>query len=118
MNTKVPKRGDIWLVSLDPALGAEIKKTRPGVIISSDSIGVLPVKLVSPITEWKDAFSKMIWQIKVDPNNGNGLKKSSSIDVLQTRSLDVKRLIQFIGRISEDQMKDVCMALADITEAP
>lgn len=117
MITKIPKRGDIWLVNLDPTVGAEIKKTRPGVIISSDSIGVLPLKLIAPITEWKGAFSQMIWQIKVEPNNNNGLKKDSSIDVLQVRSLDIKRLTQFIGRVSDEQMKNVCMALTDITEA-
>ena len=36
------KRGEVWLVNLDPTIGAEIKKTRPAVIISSDLVGVLP----------------------------------------------------------------------------
>ncbi|MBF0546879.1 MAG: type II toxin-antitoxin system PemK/MazF family toxin [Candidatus Riflebacteria bacterium] len=118
LNTKLPKRGEIWLVNLDPTMGAEIKKTRPGLIISSDSIGVLPLKLVAPITEWKEAFSKMIWQVKIEPDEDNALMKISSIDVLQLRSLDTKRIIQFIGKISEDQIKDVCLALSDITETP
>ncbi len=37
-----PKRGEIWLVNLEPTIGAEIKKTRPTIIISSDVIGKLP----------------------------------------------------------------------------
>ncbi len=47
-------RGEIWKVSLDPTVGAEIRKTRPVVVVSSDAVGVLPIKLVAPLTEWKD----------------------------------------------------------------
>ncbi len=50
-------RGEIWLVSLDPTIGAEIRKTRPVVVVSSDSVGILPIRLVAPITEWKDYFA-------------------------------------------------------------
>ena len=46
----LPKRGEIWLVNLDPTVGAEIQKTRPAIVISSDYIGKLPLKLVVPIT--------------------------------------------------------------------
>jgi len=42
------RRGDIWRVNLDPTVGAEIKKSRPVAVISSDAIGVLPIKLVAP----------------------------------------------------------------------
>lgn len=117
MNINQPLRGEIWLVNFDPTIGVEIKKTRPAVVISSDSIGVLPLKLVAPITEWKDSFSKMIWQIQIEPNKENGLRKISSIDVLQIRSVDTARLTKLIGRVSIYQMKEVCLALADIVEA-
>jgi mRNA interferase MazF len=36
-------------VNLDPTIGAEIKKTRPAVVISSDAVGKLPIKLIVPI---------------------------------------------------------------------
>jgi len=117
MNIRHPKRGEIWLVNFDPTIGAEMKKTRPGVVISSDSLGVLPLKLVVPVSEWKETFSDMIWQVKIEPSKENGLKKTSSIDVLQIRSLDTARLAHYIGEIPSDQLKEVCLALADITEA-
>jgi hypothetical protein len=44
-------RGDVWLVNFDPTLGTEIRKTQPAVIISSDAVGRLPIKLVAPITD-------------------------------------------------------------------
>ena len=48
---KDPKRGEIWLVNLDPTIGVEIKKTRPAIVINSNIIGKLPLKLVVPITD-------------------------------------------------------------------
>lgn len=45
------KRGDIWLVSLDPTVGSELRKTRPAVIVSSDGVGRLPLKVVVPQTD-------------------------------------------------------------------
>lgn len=60
-----PQRGEIWLVNLDPTIGAEIKKTRPAVIISSDAVGKLPIKLIVPITDWKDTFAYNLWHVRI-----------------------------------------------------
>jgi mRNA interferase MazF len=49
----IPRRGEIWLVDFDPAVGAEIQKVRPAVVIGVDSIGRLPLRMVVPITDWK-----------------------------------------------------------------
>ena len=35
------RRGEIWLINLDPTIGAEIKKTRPAVIVNDDAVGIL-----------------------------------------------------------------------------
>lgn len=52
-NSLFPKRGDVWLANFDPTVGAEIKKIRPAVVVSSDSVGKLPIKLIAPVTDWK-----------------------------------------------------------------
>jgi mRNA interferase MazF len=44
-------RGDVWLVNLDPTIDSEIRKTRPCAIINDDAIGVLPLKIIVPITD-------------------------------------------------------------------
>lgn len=80
-----PKRGEVWLVRLDPTIGAEIKKTRPVVIVSSDLIGKLPLKWVVPITDWKSYFSTNLWHIYLEPSTTNGLTKTSAADVFQLR---------------------------------
>jgi len=48
---------------LNPTVGAEIKKKRPAVIINDDEIGILPLKVIVPITEWKDRFQGAIWMV-------------------------------------------------------
>ena len=60
--SSVPKRGEVWKVSFDPTVGAEIRKTRPAMVISSDAVGRLPIKLVVPVTVWKPAFAPNIEQ--------------------------------------------------------
>lgn len=44
-------QGDIWLINLAPTTGAEIKKTRPAVIVNDDTLGRLPLKIIVPITD-------------------------------------------------------------------
>jgi len=39
------KQGEIWLINLDPTVGAEMNKTRPAVIINDDQLGKLPLKI-------------------------------------------------------------------------
>ncbi len=44
-------RGEIWMINLDPTIGAEIRKTRPALIINHNDIGILPLKIIIPITD-------------------------------------------------------------------
>jgi mRNA interferase MazF len=66
-------------------------------VISSDYIGKLPLKLVVPITDWKDSFASDLWHIRLDPTDENGLTKPSAADALQARSLDTRRFIRKIA---------------------
>jgi mRNA interferase MazF len=38
---ELPQRGEVWLVNLDPTVGTEIRKTRPAVVVSSNTIGAV-----------------------------------------------------------------------------
>jgi len=110
------KRGEIWSVNLDPTLGAEIRKTRPVIVVSSDAVGALPIKLVAPLTEWKDYLTENIWHVKVLPDRLNGLTKASAVDTLQLRGLDTQRFVQKIGKVSPDTMKSIVAAIAAVIE--
>jgi len=102
------KQGEIWLINLDPVVGAEIKKTRPAVIVNHNSLGKLPLRIIVPLTEWKDQFSKAPWRVKIEPDNKNGITKTSSLDCFQIRSVYEDRFIKKIGDITQpvsDQLK-------------
>ena len=60
-----PRRGEVWDVDFDPTVGSEIQKTRPAVVISSDDMGRLPIRLVAPITGWQDRFKGNIWRVPI-----------------------------------------------------
>jgi mRNA interferase MazF len=50
------KQSEIWLVNLDPTKAAEIQKTRPAIIVNNNLLGKLPLKVVVPLTDWKDRY--------------------------------------------------------------
>jgi mRNA interferase MazF len=62
-NSQNPKRGEIWDIDLNPTKGQEINKTRPAVVISSDGIGKLRLKIIVPITEWQTSFEGNFWHV-------------------------------------------------------
>ena len=97
-------QGEIWLVDLEPTIGAEMNKTRPALIINSNKLGKLPLKVIVPITGWKEHYSVAPWMIKIEPNQINGLVKISSMDCFQIRSVSQERLVEKIGEISLDEV--------------
>lgn len=115
-NPPLPKRGEIWLVNLDPTVGSEIQKKRPAVIVSSDALGRLPLRLIAPITGWKDHFKGNIWHLRIDPDGKNGLSKTSSIDALQLRGVDTSRFTQRLGNLPSAVMEELVAAIAAVVE--
>jgi mRNA interferase MazF len=108
------KQGEIYRINLDPTVGAEIKKTRPALIINVDTLGKLPLKVIVPITDWKDYYSDYPWMIKIDPDNQNGLVKPSSIDCFQIRSVSVDRLTEQLGTVDPEIIVQVQEAVAAV----
>lgn len=109
-------RAEIWQVNLDPTVGREIRKTRPVVVVSSDAVGVLPIKLVAPLTEWRDYLAQNVWHVKVEPDSQNGLMKTSAVDTLQLRGVDSQRFIHKMGKVSPDVMRSIVIAIAAVIE--
>jgi mRNA interferase MazF len=105
-------------VNLDPTVGSEIRKTRPAIVLSSDGVGRLPVKLVAPITDWKDHYARNIWHVRLDPTTANGLAKPSAVDALQLRALDRARFVRRLGQIPDDTLEEIGLAIAAVIEYP
>ena len=105
------RRGEIWLINLSPSIGAEIQKTRPAVIVNDDEIGILPLKVIVPITEWKDRYAQAPWMVKLNPTPENGLDKESTADAFQVRSLSEQRFVRRLGIVRAEVLNHIGDAL-------
>ena len=93
------------MVNLSPTFGAEITKTRPCVITSSNEIGILPLKIIVPITDYKTHYDGLPWMLELSPNGFNNLSKSSVVDLFQLRSVSNVRLIKNIVKVTEGEFQ-------------
>jgi mRNA interferase MazF len=96
-----PKRGEIYWVNLDPAVGSETKKTRPALIVSNDignenSDGVIAAPITSKV--------KNIYPFEVEVIVSG---KPAKIMVNQCRPIDKSRLTEKISSIDQTIMKAV-----------
>jgi len=104
------KRGDIWLVNLDPTIGHEIKKSRPGVIIQNN-LGnkYSPITIIAPVTSQNLTTIYPIEALLTKQNSK--LKKESKVLLNQIRAIDKRRLIRKIGKANEEVLENINEAL-------
>ncbi len=98
---------EIWLVNLEPTIGAEIRKTRPCVILNNNDIGLLPLKIVAPITEFKAHYKDNPWMLVIQPSQQNRLTNKSVLDLFQLRSLSDERFIRKLGELDTNLKKQL-----------
>ena len=113
-----PRRGEIWLVDFDPAVGAEIRKLRPTLVISVDTIGRLPLRMVVPITDWKPEYAHYPWFVELPASPSNGLAKDSGADAFQTKSVSLSRFVRLLGTVTAAQLDELASAIALCVGAP
>ena len=108
------KQGDICLVNLDPTIGSEIKKTRPAIVVSDDALGKLPLRVIVPITDWKEHYAIAPWMVRISPNTINSLTKDSSADCFQMRSISQERIVKKMGKVSQSVMDEIRVAMSKV----
>jgi mRNA interferase MazF len=103
-----PKRGEVYLVSFDPALGAEIQRTRPALILQND-IGNQhsPVTIVAAITSNVGRHGPTGVLVKAPEG---GLTVDSIVLLNQIRTVDKRRLVRRLGAVRSTTMKQVDQA--------
>jgi mRNA interferase MazF len=104
------------LIDLDPTKGAEIQKKRPAIIVNNNRLGKLPLKIIVPITDWKENYAVAPWMVKLEPTATNGLTKTSSADCFQIRSLSQDRLIMKLGEIDANTLEDIKEAIKKVLD--
>jgi mRNA interferase MazF len=108
------RRGDVFLVNLDPVVGSEASKTRPAVIVSNDASNAIAERLargtvtVAPITS--NTTRVYPFQVSVPAPMG-GLSRDSKIQCEQVRTIDTGRLVARLGHLDLDRMPAVDQAL-------
>ena len=105
-----PRRGEVYLVAFDPTVGAEIRKTRPAVIIQNDignraSSTTIVAAVTSQVKEPLYPF-----EVRIGVGEG-GLKKPSVVLLDQIRTVDRARLLRRLGTLHHDTMVRVDSAL-------
>ena len=111
MRHPFPRRGQVWLVSLDPTAGHEVRKTRPAVVVSDDLYNEYNwVVLVVPMTSHPTAEYD---QVLVSPGEG-GLTVASVTLPDQLRAVDRRRFRRQLGSLPADTMQRVDLSLKSV----
>jgi len=105
-----PRRGDVYIVNLDPTVGTEVGKSRPALTISNDIGNEHSARvIVAPVTS-KGLRRVYPFEVAV-PAGEAGLSVDSKVQLDQIRSLDKQRLARRLGKLSEDRMQEVNRAI-------
>ncbi len=105
-----PLRGEVHFVAFDPTLGAEIRKTRPALILQNDIANrSSPITIVAAITS---KFDDELYPTEVLVRAPEGGLDADSVVLLnQIRSVDRRRLMRRVGRLMPETMRLVDRAL-------
>jgi mRNA interferase MazF len=102
-----PRRGDVWLVELNPTRGREIRKTRPCLIVSPDEINEhLQTHIVAPLTTGGTRYPFRL------PCRFDG--KSGYVVLDQLRTADRTRLVRRLGRFAPEPLAGALAILQEM----
>jgi len=106
------ERGEIWWVNLDPAVGREIKKSRPCVVISANEVNrVRGTTVVIPLSSSPEAAPPVVLFV---PSAG----KNSVAVVDQIRAVDKKRFVNRAGTLGDADLRNLEFAAKQILQLP
>jgi mRNA interferase MazF len=101
----VVRRFDVFLVTLDPTVGSEIQKTRPCVVVSPDeSNRYISTVIIAPMTTHGNRYPTRV------PCEFQG--KTGQIVLDQIRTVDKRRLVKKLGRLTPAAQEGVLAVLA------
>ena len=102
-----PRRGEIYLTTLDPTVGHEIKKTRPALIVQNEISNEYSLTtMVAPITSTVRTPLSPV-HVLIAAGSGTGLSVPSVALLTQIRTVDRRRLLKRLGMVDADAMERV-----------
>ena len=100
------KRYEIYLVTLNPTVGSEIRKTRPCIVISPDEMHRLNTVIIAPLTSKGFDF---LFRPKIRFQDKDGL-----VFLDQIRTVDKQQLIKKIGTVDATKAKEISEVLVEM----
>ena len=109
MGVATPRRGEVFLISLDPTQGREIRKTRPCVVVSPDELNrQLSTFVVAPMTTGSHAYPfRVACRFQ---------KRDGHIVLDQIRTVDRARLVRRVGRLKTATLTKALTVLREMFE--
>lgn len=102
-----PLRDEIWLVSLDPTQGYEMRKTRPCLVISPDEMNrYLRTILIAPMTTVERSYPTRV-SLTFQGKHGQ-------VALDQVRAVDRQRLVRKIGKASSATVRAISAVLVEM----
>ncbi|MEK7541958.1 MAG: type II toxin-antitoxin system PemK/MazF family toxin, partial [Patescibacteria group bacterium] len=106
----IPQRQEVWVAHFDPAVGSEVRKTRPALVLQNDIANrYSPVTIVAAITS--QAGDPLYPDEAFLRAGEGGLLMPSVVQLGQIRTVDKRRLTKRLGVISDEAMRRVERAL-------
>lgn len=107
VTTKLPRRGEVFLIDLDPTRGTEIQKTRPCVVVSPDDLNAhLQTVIIAPMTTGAHRYPFRV--------SCRFSGKNSQVVTDQLRTVDRERLVRHLGRLSAATMNQLLDVLQEM----
>jgi mRNA interferase MazF len=105
----VIRRGDVFLVNLNPVVGSEVGKTRPAVVVQNDLANrSSPTVTIIPISSSMERVFP--FQVQIPAGEG-GLSQESKALCEQIRTVSRDRLLQRLGQLSQERLNQIRTAL-------
>lgn len=108
--------GSIWLVNFDHSIDPERHKPRPAMIVSGTLFNQRRKVTVLPITSIAPDNRLLPVVVPIEPNPTNGLTTDSFIVCVDPMTFDRQRLVQQLGILSTDKIRQVQSILCSYLE--
>jgi len=113
------KRLSVERGGLERAATLHARRTKPRAgVVNDDEVGILPLKIIVPITDWKDRYAQAPWMVRLELTPENGLSKTAAADAFQVRSVSEQRFVSRLGSLSPDILDAVGNALMRVLQLP
>ena len=114
--SRLPKRGEIWLLDWSPTRGSEQAGFRPSLVLQTDAANANPAYPNTIVLAVSTKGKPVPFHVAVRPTKGNGLTAPSFIKCEQVLTVAKERLVKRLGALQEEQLRQVHRAVKLVME--